>query len=59
MKTITVPKENLISSMDIQVVPWDYAAKKGEYTYVGYLGGDIPVLLMSHTITEYEFKQMC
>lgn len=59
MKTIKVPKENLVAPADLQIVPWDYIDSNGEYVYVGYLGGDIPVKLMSKTITEEEFKQMC
>lgn len=59
MEIIEINRSQLIAPMDLEIVPFDYKAKQGEFVYPAYIGGEIPVLVRSNTISEEDFDRMC
>ncbi len=54
-----VNKNKLVGKMDLEVVGFDYVAQMNENVFLGFIGGSIPVMLKSKTITKDEFDKMC
>lgn len=54
-----VNRNKLVGKIDLKVVPFDYVAQSNENVFIAYIGGSIPVMLKSKTITKDDFDRMC
>jgi hypothetical protein len=60
MKIYEVNRSQVKEKLDIVIVPFDYQRQElSENVFTIFIGGEIPIKVMSKTITEKQFAKMC
>ena len=59
INTIKINKNQIVKKADLEIVPMDYKGKIGENVFMAYLGGTIPIIIKSRSITQSEFSRIC